>query len=146
MQVYLGCDHAALSAKEKIKEYLKNENIEVIDCGTNSEQSVHYPHFAFKVVEGVIKKQAKGILLCGSGIGMSIAANKFKGIRASLCHTQEDAKMTRLHNNSNILCLGARTTGEEELMEIVKIWMKTEFEGGRHQERIDLFKDFGSEL
>tara|TARA_B100001971_G_scaffold129103_1_gene118999 strand:- start:37074 stop:37499 length:426 start_codon:yes stop_codon:yes gene_type:complete len=136
-KIYLACDHAAFEAKEFVKTIL--DNYEVIDLGTHSVDSVHYPDYGKKIANAVLEdKGSLGIALCGSGIGISIQVNRFKGIRGALCRSTEDAKMSRLHNDSNILCLGARFNSNEEIKAIVETWLSTEFEGGRHQTRVDL--------
>ena len=136
-KIYLACDHAAFEAKEFVRTIL--ENYEVIDLGTDSVDSVHYPDYGKKIAKAVLEdKGSLGIALCGSGIGISIQVNRFKGIRGALCRSTEDAKMSRLHNDSNILCLGARFNSNEEIKAIVETWLSTEFEGGRHQTRVDL--------
>jgi ribose 5-phosphate isomerase B len=135
-KIFLACDHAAYEAKLFVKHLLSD--YEVIDLGAYSTDSVNYPDYGKKIAKEVLENKAKGIALCGSGIGISIQVNRFKGIRGALCRDIEDAKMSRLHNNSNILCLGARQTSEKDMEEIVKTWLNTEFEGGRHQTRIDL--------
>lgn len=136
-KVFLACDHAAFEAKEFVKTIL--DTYEVVDLGTNSADSVHYPDYGKKIANAVLAdKGSLGIALCGSGIGISIQVNRFKGIRGALCRSTEDAKMSRLHNDSNILCLGARFNTNEEIKAIVETWLSTEFEGGRHQTRVDL--------
>ena len=136
-KIYLSCDHAAFEGKEFVKSLLSD--FEVIDLGTNSTDSVHYPDFGKKIAQAVLEEEnGRGIALCGSGIGISIQVNRFKGIRGALCRSVEDAKMSRLHNNSNILCLGARFSSNEEMKVMVQTWLSTEFEGGRHQTRVDM--------
>jgi len=135
-KIFITCDHAAFEAKEFLKKEFAD--IDFIDLGTKSTESVHYPDFGKKIAQSVLESKARGIALCGSGIGISIQVNRFKGIRGALCRSVEDAKMSRLHNNSNVLCLGARQNSNDELIKIVKCWLSTEFEGGRHQTRIDL--------
>ena len=138
MKIAIGCDHAAVDVKNKVKELLIDLGYEIEDFGTHSTESVDYPGFGHSVGEYVAEnKTAKGIVICGSGIGISIAANKIKNIRAALCFTKRHAKMSRLHNNSNILALGARIDGGDNLLDIVSVWLNTEFEGGRHQARIE---------
>ncbi|MBD66699.1 MAG: ribose 5-phosphate isomerase B [Halobacteriovoraceae bacterium] len=136
-KIYLTSDHAAFTQKEMLKEYL-GPHYEVIDLGATSEESVHYPEFGKKIAHAVLESNGKGIALCGSGIGISIQVNRFKGIRGGLCNDVDDAKMTKLHNNANILCLAGRKHSDEKLKEMVKVWLETEFEGGRHQTRIDM--------
>lgn len=137
--IAIGSDHGGFEYKEEIIKHLKEKGYEnIIDCGTYSKDSCDYPIIAKEVAKKVVSKEAdKGILICGTGIGMSIAANKVKGIRAALCGDTFSARATRAHNNSNILCLGERVIGIELAFDIVDIWLKTDFEGGRHQRRID---------
>ncbi|MCB9061987.1 MAG: ribose 5-phosphate isomerase B [Halobacteriovoraceae bacterium] len=143
MKIYIGCDHAAFEAKEQLKIYL-SENIQVVDLGTNSTKSCHYPEFAKKVATSVANSENDlGILLCGSGIGVSMVANRFKNVRAALCRTKEDAALSRQHNDANILCLGARTNTVDELIAITDSWLTSKFEGGRHQMRIEMFNGLG---
>ena len=132
--VYIGCDHAGYEIKNDIAKYLEEK-----DLGCNGEK-VDYPVIAEKVCTGVLEdvENNKGILICGTGIGMSIAANKIKGIRAAHCTDEYSSKYTRLHNNANVLCMGARITGSGLAREIAEVFLNTEFEGGRHQRRIDL--------
>lgn len=139
MKIAIGADHAGYLVKEKIKNFLNSKDIEFTDFGTFKEESVDYPEFAFKVANAVVNDNATmGILICGTGIGMSITANKVKGIRAAVVHSVETAELSRLHNNANILCLGARTIEPEKIIEIVVTWMNTSYEGGRHDRRVNL--------
>lgn len=141
-KVFIGSDHGGYSLKEKIKEVFTPLGYEFEDMGTNSLESCDYPVYAEKVAKKVIETDEKGILVCGTGIGMSIAANKFKGIRASHCTDTFSARMTREHNDSNILCLGERITGQDLAIDIVKIWLETPFSNGdRHINRINLIKE-----
>ena len=138
-KISIGCDHAGFEVKEMILNLLNEMGYEMIDFGTNSSESVDYPIYGIKVGESVATKQVdKGIVVCGSGIGISIAANKVTGIRAALCSTVEHAVLSRKHNNANVLAIGARLTNNQEIKEIVINWLNTSFEGGRHQERINL--------
>jgi ribose 5-phosphate isomerase B len=138
MKIAIGSDHAGFRLKEKIKEFLLSNGYEVLDFGTNSTESTHYPIFAKEVARAVQRKEADfGILICGSGIGMSITANKFKGIRAALCLNEYMARMSRRHNNANVLCLGDRVLG----LSIVSAWLSDDFEGGRHQKRLELIQE-----
>ena len=137
MEIVIGSDHGGYELKKYIIENLIKDGIIVINVGTDSEDSVDYPEYALKVTNIVKEKSILGIVICGTGIGISIAANKVKGIRASLCHTEFEAEMTRRHNNSNILALGGRVLGKDLAYNIVKKYINTEFEGGRHQRRID---------
>lgn len=142
MKIAIGCDHGAYDLKEALKKYLAEKGFEVDDKGTYSKDSVHYPLYAAAVCKEVQNKSVEfGILLCSTGIGISIAANKHRGIRAALCSDVYGAKFTRLHNNANVLCMGALVTGEGLAKMIVDTFLSTEFEGGRHQTRIDLITD-----
>lgn len=143
MKIFLGSDHAGFNLKSAIFEKLKREEVEVIDLGTDSLDSCHYPDFATAVAKEVSKGNGKGVLVCGSGIGVSMVANRYKNVRAALCRSVEEAKLSRQHNDSNVLCLGERLTESSLAMEILEAWMTTEFEGGRHQGRVDLFNSLG---
>jgi len=139
VKIAIGCDHGGYDLKNLIVESLQAGGLETVDLGTYSEQSVDYPDFSNKVCECVRSGQCdRGILICGTGIGMSIAANRYRDIRAALCHEAFTARMSREHNNANVLCLGARVIGTEIALDIVKVWIHTEFSGGRHQRRLDL--------
>ncbi|MBI5050930.1 MAG: ribose 5-phosphate isomerase B [Nitrospirae bacterium] len=141
MKVAIGCDHAGIALKKEILPVLKELSVEWKDFGTNSEESVDYPDFGEKVSELVSKGEAdRGILICGTGIGMSIVANKFPGVRASLCSEVYSAKMSRLHNDANLLILPGRIIDQETAKEVVRTWFSTPFEGGRHQRRLDKIK------
>lgn len=136
--IVLGADHGGLYLKEAIKKYLDSEKVEYNDFGTMEEVSVDYAPIAAKVAHSIADGKAeKGILCCGTGIGMSIAANKVDGVRASVCDNDYCTEMTRRHNNANVLCLGGRVINEEKAVELAKIFLNTEFEGGRHQRRLD---------
>jgi ribose 5-phosphate isomerase B len=138
MKVALGSDHGGYELKQAIIKVLAELNIEYNDFGTDEIVSCDYSDYAVLVAEAVARKEYdRGILVCGTGIGMSIAANKVNGIRAALVSDMFSAKATRAHNDSNVLCLGGRTIGPEVALEIVRIWLSTEFEAGRHQRRID---------
>ncbi len=138
--VIIGCDHAAFPLKETVKNFLAGAGIEVEDAGTHNEDSVNYPDYGARVAGGVAGgKFTRGILLCGSGIGMSMVANRFPGVRAALCNDLFSAIMCRKHNDANVLVLGGRVIGETLAIEIVKAWLETDFEGGRHQSRLDMF-------
>ena len=140
-KIAIGCDHAAFQEKENIKTYLIKRGYKVFDVGTNSNQSVNYPEFGHKVARMVTESVVnKGIVICGSGIGISIAANKVKGARAALCTTCKHAEMSRKHNDANILALGARMTEYNLLEKIVDVWLNTDFEGGRHLTRINMIE------
>lgn len=139
--IAIGSDHAGYDLKTEIIEQLKLKGFDILDFGCNGE-SCDYPDIAAMVAGSVSGgKCEKGILICGTGVGMSMAANKVNGIRAALCPDYYTAKYTRLHNDANILCMGARTVGSGKAEEIVDVFLGTEFEGGRHQRRIDKFKD-----
>jgi len=138
--IIIGCDHAAYQLKEKVKAYLVEKGFDVEDVGTYSEESVDYPDFGIKVASMVSNGNfMRGILLCGTGIGMSMVANKFPHVRAALCTEPFSAEMSRRHNDSNILVLGGRMIGETLAMETVRVWLETPFDGGRHQQRLDKF-------
>lgn len=141
-KIAIGSDHAGFELKEKIKTVLNELGYEVTDFGTNSTDSVDYPLIAKSLANHVASKNpSRGILICGTGIGMSIAANKVKGVIAALCNDVETAKLARLHNNSNILTLGGRITEISLAKDIVKTWLETAFEGGRHQRRVQEIRD-----
>ncbi len=139
-RIIIGSDHGGFSLKTAFKNRLIENGFQVEDVGCFDEKSIHYPTIA-KEVAGRISagESEKGILICGTGIGMSIAANRFRNVRATLCHDHFTAKMAREHNNSNILVLGGRVIGEEIAFEILETWLSTEFAGGRHLERISMF-------
>ena len=144
--IAIGCDHGGYGLKEEIKKYLEEKQIPYKDLGCMNEERVDYPNVAKEVAKEVQAKNCeKGILICRSGIGMSMVANKFKGIRCVLCHDEFTAKYSRLHNDGNVLALGADVVSENEAICILRMWLATEFEGGRHQERIDLIKDVEAE-
>lgn len=135
--IWIGSDHAGVELKLAINEAIRKD-YDIEDVGPFDATSVDYPDYAKKVGEAVVKnKDTLGILICGSGIGMSIAANKISGIRAALVTSVETAKLSKQHNNANVLCLGARTTAPDLAIEITKAWLETKFEGDRHQRRID---------
>ena len=137
----IGCDHAAFEEKENLKKYLIELGLEIYDVGTDSSKSVDYPRYGHEVANMVVNDVVdKGIVICGSGIGISIAANKVKGARAALCTTSKHAEMCRKHNDANILALGARMTDYELLEEITNTWLNTDFEGGRHLDRINMIE------
>lgn len=140
--IAIGCDHGGLEIKNAIIEDLKNKGIEYIDLGTNTSDSVDYPVYAKKVCAEITSGRCeKGILCCGTGIGMSIAANKVKGIRAAVLSDSFSAEMTRKHNNSNVLCLGGRVIDSAKAVELANIFLNTEFEGGRHENRVAMLED-----
>ena len=140
--IAIGSDHGGYRLKKEIEKYLEEKDIEYKDLGCQSEESVDYPDIAEAVAKEVQNKTAEqGILICRSGIGMSITANKFKGIRCALCHNEYTAKYSRLHNNSNVLAMGADDVDINEAVCILRMWIATEFEGGRHEERIKLIEE-----
>ncbi len=146
MKIAIGSDHAGFPLKERIKEFLVEKGHEVIDFGTTSRESTHYPLFAKDVSLAVQSGEAeRGILVCGTGIGMSITANKFRGVRAALCCNEYMARMSRLHNDANVLCLGDRVLGEDLALAIVDVWLETPFEGGRHAKRVELIAEIEKE-
>jgi ribose 5-phosphate isomerase B len=137
MRVAVGCDHAGFSLKPAILEVLAELQCDVVDCGTWSEQSVDYPDYGEIVGKRVTSNQADlGIVICGTGIGISIAANKVPGVRAALCHDTYSANMSRAHNDANVLALGARVVGSGLAQEITRVFLKGEFLGGRHAQRV----------
>ena len=157
MKIAMGNDHTAIELKNIIKEFVEGKGYEVIDLGTNSTESCDYPVYGEKVGRAVASKEADlGIVICGTGVGISLAANKVKGVRACVCSEPYSAKLSRMHNNSNvlafgarvvgsemakILCLGERITGPGLALDIVDIWLETEFEGGRHERRVNMLME-----
>ena len=140
-KIIIGSDHAGFNLKNKLIQFIENKGIEIDDAGTYSTESCDYPKIAKEVAEKISSKEyEKGILVCGTGIGMSIAANKIKGIRAAVVSDTCSARMSRMHNNSNILCLGERIVGEELAKDITEIWLNTDFLGERHARRVDMIE------
>ena len=138
MKIGIGSDHGGYELKESIKEYLNELGVEFVDYGTNSLESVDYPDYGKKLADAVLENQVeRGILICGTGIGISITANRIQGIRCALCSDTFSARMSREHNNANILALGGRVVGLGLALDIVKTFLDTEFEGGRHERRIN---------
>jgi ribose 5-phosphate isomerase B len=138
MKISIGADHAGFSVKEEIRQYLELKKYNIIDKGAFSEESVDYPEFGHSVGNSVQTGESDiGIVVCGSGIGISMAANKIEGIRAALCTSPEHAKMSRLHNDANVLALGARMTDYDLIIQIIDTWLNTKFEGGRHSRRVN---------
>ena len=138
--IAIGSDHGGFQLKEEIVKYLKDKGIEVLDVGTDSTASVDYPVYAKKVAEEVASKRAeKGILCCGTGLGMMLCANKHEGVRAICTNDSYSVKFSRLHNNANVICFGGRTMGIEAVLYNLEIFLTTEFEGGRHQKRVELY-------
>lgn len=144
--IAIGCDHGGYKLKEEIKKYLEEKQIPYKDVGCINEERVDYPNIAKEVAKEVqSQKCEKGILICRSGIGMSIVANKFKGIRCTPCHNEYTAKFARLHNNGNVLSIGADDVTVNEAICMIRIWIATEFEGGRHEDRIKIIEEIENE-
>ena len=142
LRIAIGSDHGGYEYKEQIVSHLKEKGYECVDVGTYSTDSCDYPVIARAVTTKITAGEAdRGILICGTGIGMSIVANKVKGIRAALCGDTFSARASRAHNNSNVLCLGERVIGINLAMDIVDIWLESKFEGGRHQRRVDMMEN-----
>lgn len=142
MKIAIGCDHGGIVLKPAVKETLEALGAEVVDFGTFTEESVDYPVYGLKVAEAVASSECDaGVLMCGTGIGISISANKVKGIRAAVTTNTFMAEMTKRHNNANIIALGGRVVTPDEAKAIVKAWFKAEYEGGRHQRRLDMIAD-----
>ncbi len=142
LKIAIGADHGGFELKQSLVAKLEDLGHEVIDMGTESAASVDYPEFAEQVCAQVLDGEVHfGILVCGTGIGMSMAANKYRGIRAALCDNEYSARMSREHNNANVLCLGDRVLGKGLAENIVEVWLSASFEGGRHQRRVDKFSD-----
>lgn len=142
MKIAIGNDHAAVEMKNVIKDYLEEKGYEVINFGTDTTESVDYPLYGEKVGNAVVSGAADlGIAICGTGVGISIACNKVNGVRAVCCSEPYSAKLSRIHNNSNVLCFGARVIGPELAKMIVDEWLGAEFLGGRHQRRVDLISE-----
>ncbi len=137
MKIAIGSDHAGFVLKEKVKVFLKGAGHQPLDVGTKNEESVDYPDFAHKVARTIQRGDAlRGILICGTGIGMSMCANRHAGVRAAQVYNRETAEMSRRHNNSNVLCMGARLLSEETALELAGLWLETPFDGGRHDRRV----------
>ncbi len=142
MKLAIGCDHGGIELKLEIVKHLEERGIEIVDFGIKEYQSVNYPEIALPLAKAVASGECdRGILVCGTGIGMSIAANKVKGIRAAVCSDHFSAKFTRLHNDANILCLGGRVIGPGVANEMVDLFIDTEYEGGRHATRVQMITD-----
>lgn len=139
-KVALGSDHAGFALKETLKQHLIIRGFEPVDVGTMTTDSCDYPSIAKDLCAKVLEEEIQGVLVCGTGIGMSMTANRFKGIRAATCANAYQCEMTRKHNNCNVLCLGERVTGAGAAISILDIFLDTEFEGGRHQRRVDLIE------
>lgn len=139
----IGADHAGLDTKDFVKTFLQQKGFNVIDLSPQTKQSVDYPDYAKKVCESINAENLRGILICGSGIGMSIAANRYKHIRAAFCADAYMAKMARAHNNANVLCIGERISGIGEIESILEAFVNGEFEGGRHLARVEKLQNLG---
>ena len=137
-RIIIGSDHAAFMLKELIKKHIEGPGCEIYDAGCYNEESCDYPMIGHDVARRVEQEKCRGILMCGTGLGMSIVANRRLGIRAALCHNEYIAEMSKRHNDANILVLGSRIVDESMALKIVDIWLNTQFEGGRHQRRLDL--------
>lgn len=140
--IFIGCDHGGFGLKNEIINHLNNKGEEVLDCGTFSTNSVDYPGIAKEVCDKVVETNATGILICGTGVGMSIVANKIKGIRAVVATDSFSVCMSRRHNNANVLCLGQRVLGNGLALALVDEFLSNSFEGGRHGRRVDMISDF----
>ena len=146
-KIAIGSDHAGFGLKEEVLGLLKGRNIDIVDCGTNSVESVDYPDFGARVSELVSSGEVdRGILICGTGLGMSMVANKYPKVRAALCNDLFSAKMSRMHNDANVLVLGGRVIGKDLAAEIVKVWLTTPFEGDRHLKRLQKIKNIEEKL
>lgn len=142
MKIAIGNDHTAVELKNVIKAYLEEKGYEVINLGTDQNESVDWPVYGAKVGKAVVNKEADlGIAICGTGVGISLAANRVKGVRAVVCSEPYSAKLSRMHNNTNVLCFGARVIGPELAKMIVDEWLNAEFEGGRHLRRVEMLDD-----
>lgn len=142
MKIAMGNDHSAIELKNIIKEFVESKGYEVIDFGTNTLESCDYPVFGEKVGRAVASGEADlGIVICGTGVGISLAANKVKGIRACVCSEPYTAKLSKMHNNSNVLAFGARVVGSEMAKMITEEWLDAKYEGGRHQRRVDMLME-----
>lgn len=142
MRIAMGNDHTAIEMKDTIKDFVIDKGHEVLDFGTNCPESCDYPVYGEKVARAVIKGDADlGIAICGTGVGISLACNKVRGIRACVCSEPYTARLSRMHNNSNVLCFGSRVIGEEMAKMITEEWLNARYEGGRHQRRVDMVMD-----
>ena len=142
MKIVIGCDHAGYNIKNAVKKHIEEKGYEVVDVGTNSTDSCHYPVFASAACKKILDGECElGILICGTGVGISLAANRVRGIRAVVCSEPYSAALSRQHNNTNILAFGARVIGIELAKLIVKSWLDTEFEGGRHLRRVQMLDE-----
>jgi ribose 5-phosphate isomerase B len=138
MRLAIGSDHRGVACRRSISEFLTSQGHQVVESGGDGAEPVDYPQIAAEVARRVASGQSdRGILMCGTGIGVSIAANKIRGIRAAVCHDQHTAEMSRRHNDANVLCLSAEQFSPDEVKDLIGVWLQTEFEGGRHQRRVD---------
>jgi ribose 5-phosphate isomerase B len=145
MRIAVGSDHAGFEIKESLKEKLRRGGHDVLDLGTDSGERVDYPEYAARVGRAVESGEAeRGVLICGSGIGMCMGANRFPGVRAAVLHDEYDAEMSRLHNDANVACFGARKMDADRAGELVEIFLKTRFEGGRHEARVKKLDEISS--
>jgi len=145
MKYFIASDHAGINIKDFVKELFENKGHEVVDLGPQTKDRVDYPDFAARVCEEVLANEGtRGILICGTGLGMSMSANKFDGIRAALCHNTYSAAMAREHNDANVLCLGERVSGYGMIESIIDAWDSHEFQGGRHTKRVEKINKLGS--
>jgi RpiB/LacA/LacB family sugar-phosphate isomerase len=146
-KIFIGADHRGVALKKSVCDFLKSQKYDVVDVGTHTEESCDYPEISYKVATEVIKDgDARGILICNTGIGHSIAANKVPGIYAALCYTKEAAALSRQHNNSNVLVLGSLFTAEKDMPAVIQTWLTTDFEGGRHLKRTEQVKKIEKEF
>ena len=140
--IWIGCDHGGFELKQQVIQFLGGRHMRFHDVGCHSTEIVRYPYFAAQVAEAIVRGEARrGILICSTGIGMSIIANRYRGVRASLCTSTYMGKMTRAHNDSNVLCLGGKITGSFEALDILDAWLVTPYEGGRHDISLGLIRD-----
>jgi ribose 5-phosphate isomerase B len=147
VNIIIGADHAGYALKEAVKAALSTAGCRLVDAGTRGEESVDYPDFGVLAAEGVSSGRfERGILVCGSGVGMAIVANKFPGVRAALCLDEETARLSRQHNDSNVLVLAGRKTDPDTAGRIARVWLETPFEGGRHQKRLDKIRELEQRL
>ena len=138
MNIVIGCDHRGVEIKRRLVPVIQSMGHQVLDIGTEGAESVDYPDFAYEVAKRVSKgEMERGLLICGTGIGMAMAANKVRGVRAACCQDVLTAEMSRRHNDANVLCLSADLTGEDQMAQMIRIWLETPFEGGRHTRRIE---------
>ncbi len=147
MKIAIGSDHRGIDVKNRIFHFIQSLGHEIVDLGPDQSESVDYPDFAFQVAHAVGEKRVdRGILICGTGIGMCIAANKVLGVRAAPCHDPVTAEMSRRHNDSNILCLSADLLGDDLIERMLRLWLETPFEGGRHARRVNKIKDYEAKI